>query len=233
MPLRIHDTRTRKKAPFEPIVPGKVSLYACGTTVYDLCHIGHARKEIAWDVITRHLRASGFELRFVRNITDVDDKIINKANEEKRSAEEVARHYTEEMNVDMIAITSINAADPSVSEEVSTTIRSASRSRSAPSAPRVGPSISPDGRWIVSGGADKVVRIWDAVSGKVVKELKGHRSPVTAALFSPDGKQVLSCSGDKTLKLYEGHYHDLLLDYGRETVMADITGWIAARLPKA
>ena len=63
-------------------MPGKVGLYACGTTVYDLCHIGHARKEVAWDVITRHLRASGFELRFVRNITDVDDKIINKANEE-------------------------------------------------------------------------------------------------------------------------------------------------------
>jgi cysteinyl-tRNA synthetase len=104
MTLRIHDTRTGKKVPFEPLVPGKVSLYACGTTVYDLCHIGHARKEVAWDVITRHLRASGFELRFVRNITDVDDKIINKANEEKRSADEVARHYTEEMNVDFRAL---------------------------------------------------------------------------------------------------------------------------------
>ena len=79
MTLRIHDTRTGKKVPFEPLVPGKVSLYACGTTVYDFCHIGHARKEVAWDVITRHLRASGFALRFVRNITDVDDKIINKA----------------------------------------------------------------------------------------------------------------------------------------------------------
>ena len=103
MTLRIHDTRTGKKVPFEPLVPGKVSLYACGTTVYDLCHIGHARKEVAWDVITRHLRAS-FELRFVRNITDVDDKIINKANEEKKSAAEVARHYTDEMNVDFRAL---------------------------------------------------------------------------------------------------------------------------------
>jgi cysteinyl-tRNA synthetase len=100
MALRIHDTRTGKKVAFEPLVPGKVSLYACGTTVYDLCHIGHARKEVAWDVITRHLRASGYELRFVRNITDVDDKIINKAKEEGRTADEVARHYTEEMQVD-------------------------------------------------------------------------------------------------------------------------------------
>jgi cysteinyl-tRNA synthetase len=104
MTLRIHDTRTGKKVPFEPLVPGQVSLYACGTTVYDLCHIGHARKEVAWDVITRHLRASGFALRFVRNITDVDDKIINKANEEGKSAEEVARHYTAEMQTDFRAL---------------------------------------------------------------------------------------------------------------------------------
>jgi len=87
MPLRIHDTRTGKKVPFEPLVAGKVGLYACGTTVYDLCHIGHARKEVAWDIIVRHLRASGYELRFVRNVTDVDDKIINKAKEEGTSAE--------------------------------------------------------------------------------------------------------------------------------------------------
>jgi cysteinyl-tRNA synthetase len=104
MALRIHDTRTGKKVPFEPLVPGKVSLYVCGTTVYGLCHIGHARKEIAWDVITRHLRASGYELRFVRNITDVDDKIINRAREEGITADEVARKYTEEMNADFRAL---------------------------------------------------------------------------------------------------------------------------------
>jgi cysteinyl-tRNA synthetase len=102
--LRIYDTRARKKVPFQPIVPGKVSLYACGTTVYDLCHIGHARKEVAWDVITRHLRASGYELRFVRNITDVDDKIINKAKEEGRTADAVARHYADEMQADFRAL---------------------------------------------------------------------------------------------------------------------------------
>ncbi|HEY7376684.1 MAG TPA: cysteine--tRNA ligase [Polyangia bacterium] len=104
MTLRIHDTRTGKKVPFEPLQPGKVSLYVCGTTVYGLCHIGHARKEIAWDVITRHLRASGFELRFVRNITDVDDKIINRAREEGTTADEVARKYTAEMHVDFQAL---------------------------------------------------------------------------------------------------------------------------------
>jgi cysteinyl-tRNA synthetase len=104
MPLRIHDTRAGKKVPFEPLEKGQVSLYVCGTTVYDLCHIGHARKEVAWDVIVRHLRASGLALRFVRNITDVDDKIINKANEEGISPEAVARKYTAEMNVDFRAL---------------------------------------------------------------------------------------------------------------------------------
>jgi cysteinyl-tRNA synthetase len=104
MALRIHDTRTGKKVPFEPIEPGKISLYACGLTVYGPCHIGHARKEIAWDVITRHLRASGFELRFVRNVTDVDDKIIRRAHEEGTTPDAVARKYTEEMHVDFRAL---------------------------------------------------------------------------------------------------------------------------------
>jgi len=123
MALRIHDSRTRKKVPFEPLVPGKVSLYACGTTVYDLCHIGHARKEVAWDVITRHLRASGFELRFVRNITDVDDKIINKANEEGKSAEEVARFYTAEMETDFRALGLANPdLEPRATEHIAEVI---------------------------------------------------------------------------------------------------------------
>jgi cysteinyl-tRNA synthetase len=104
MTLRIHDTRTGKKVAFEPLVAGKVGVYACGTTVYDLCHIGHALKEVAWDVIVRHLRASGYAVTFVRNITDIDDKIINKANEEGRTADEVARRYTEEMQVDFRAL---------------------------------------------------------------------------------------------------------------------------------
>jgi len=76
--IRLHDTRARKKVEFQPREPGKVSLYVCGVTVYDLCHVGHARTAVAFDVIVRHLRARGFDVRFVRNITDVDDKIIRK-----------------------------------------------------------------------------------------------------------------------------------------------------------
>ncbi len=102
--LRIYDTRAGKKLPFEPIEAGAVGMYSCGITVYDLCHVGHARMMVAFDIIARHLRASGYRLRFVRNVTDVDDKIIRKAEAEKRTAAEVAQQYTEAMNADLRAL---------------------------------------------------------------------------------------------------------------------------------
>ena len=79
--LKIHNSLTKKKETFKPIEPGKVSIYVCGMTVYDLCHLGHARVLVAFDAITRYLRYSNYEVTYVRNITDIDDKIINRANE--------------------------------------------------------------------------------------------------------------------------------------------------------
>src|SRR5438552_18714853 len=93
MSLRIHDTREKRKIDFVPMVPGKIGVYACGITVYDLCHVGHARMLVAFDVIVRHLRASGFQVRFVRNVTDIDDKIIRRAAAEGSTADELARKY--------------------------------------------------------------------------------------------------------------------------------------------
>jgi cysteinyl-tRNA synthetase len=104
MSLRLYDTRARRKVAFEPLQPGKVGMYACGITVYDLCHVGHARMLVAWDVIARHLRASGFEVTYVRNITDVDDKIIRKALAAGESSAQIARHYTDLMHEDMGAL---------------------------------------------------------------------------------------------------------------------------------
>jgi cysteinyl-tRNA synthetase len=104
MALRLYDTRLGRKVPFEPLVPGKVGMYACGITVYDLCHVGHARMLVAWDVIARHLRASGYEVTYVRNVTDVDDKIIRKANAEGVTSNEIADRYTTLMNEDMRAL---------------------------------------------------------------------------------------------------------------------------------
>jgi cysteinyl-tRNA synthetase len=83
--LHIHNSLTGRKEPFRPIVPGQVRMYVCGMTVYDYCHLGHARMLIAFDVIRRHLRESGYALTFVRNITDIDDKIIKRAQENGES----------------------------------------------------------------------------------------------------------------------------------------------------
>jgi cysteinyl-tRNA synthetase len=102
--IRVHDTRQKRKIPFEPREPGKVGMYACGVTVYDICHVGHARTIVAFDVIARALRRRGFTVRFVRNITDVDDKIIRKAQAEGRSAAEVARTYADAMAADLAAL---------------------------------------------------------------------------------------------------------------------------------
>ncbi|MBT4346009.1 MAG: class I tRNA ligase family protein, partial [Euryarchaeota archaeon] len=82
MALRVYDTRSRSKREFISIVSGKVSLYACGITPYSPSHLGHARQAIAFDVITRWLRHSGYDVNYVTNFTDIDDKIINVANAE-------------------------------------------------------------------------------------------------------------------------------------------------------
>src|SRR2546423_12665530 len=102
--LRLHDTRARKKVELVPREPGRVSIYACGITVYDLCHVGHARMVVAFDMIVRRLRQRGFDVRFVRNITDIDDKIIRRGAEEGRTAAEVAAFYTEAMFQDFAAL---------------------------------------------------------------------------------------------------------------------------------
>ena len=104
MTLRLYDTRQKKKVEFTPLRAGHVGLYACGVTVYDVCHVGHARTLVAFDVIVRHLRASGLDVRFVRNVTDVDDKIIRRAATEGMSAEALAQKYTAEMTADFTAL---------------------------------------------------------------------------------------------------------------------------------
>jgi cysteinyl-tRNA synthetase len=79
MTIRLYNTATRTKEEFHPLEPGKVRMYVCGVTVYDLCHIGHARSSIVFDVMVRYLRSRGFEVNYVRNFTDIDDKIIERA----------------------------------------------------------------------------------------------------------------------------------------------------------
>jgi len=99
--LRIYNTLSGKKEVFKPLRGKKVGMYVCGVTVYDLCHIGHARSTVVFDVIFRYLRFLGYEVTYVRNITDVDDKIIKKANTEGVAWDEIANRYIREFSMDM------------------------------------------------------------------------------------------------------------------------------------
>ena len=94
MAIKIYNTLTRQKEILEPIEPGKVSIYMCGPTVYDYFHIGNARPFILFDIFRRYLKYRGFEVKFVTNLTDIDDKIIKKANEENVSTDVVAEKYS-------------------------------------------------------------------------------------------------------------------------------------------
>jgi cysteinyl-tRNA synthetase len=102
--LRVYNTLSGKKEAFKPLRGKRVGMYACGVTVYDLCHIGHARSTVVFDVIFRYLRFLGYEVTYVRNITDLDDKIIKRANDEGVPWEEIANRYTHEFTVDMGAL---------------------------------------------------------------------------------------------------------------------------------
>ena len=93
--MRIYNSATHKKEEFKPIESGKVRMYVCGPTVYDNIHIGNARTFISFDVIRRWLIASGYEVTFAQNLTDVDDKIIKRANEQGRTAVEVATEFSD------------------------------------------------------------------------------------------------------------------------------------------
>jgi cysteinyl-tRNA synthetase len=99
--MKIYNSISRSKEEFSPKEPGKVSLYVCGITAYDYCHIGHARAAVIFDVLVRYLRFSGYEVTFVRNFTDVDDKIINRAREEGTDSQTVAEKYIQAFYQDM------------------------------------------------------------------------------------------------------------------------------------
>ncbi len=104
MEIRLYNTAERRKVPFIPLNEGKVGMYVCGVTVYDLCHIGHARSAIVFDVLSRYLRTRGYDVTYVRNFTDIDDKIINRAREEGKDPLELAEHYIKEFYYDMDAL---------------------------------------------------------------------------------------------------------------------------------
>jgi len=101
MPLRIYDTKAGKKIEFTPLEAGHVKMYVCGITAYDYCHIGHARSALVFDMIAAYLRYRGYKVTYVRNFTDIDDKIINRANEQGTTCEALSSRFIDEFHKDM------------------------------------------------------------------------------------------------------------------------------------
>jgi len=102
--LQIHNSLTRQKEVFTPIEPGKVRLYVCGMTVYDYCHVGHARVLVVFDVVVRYLRHRGYDVTYVRNITDIDDKIIRRAQERGEDCNALSSRFVAAMHEDADAL---------------------------------------------------------------------------------------------------------------------------------
>ena len=109
--LQIHNSLTRRKDPFQPIEPGKVRMYVCGMTVYDYCHLGHARVMVVFDVVYRYLRALGYEVTYIRNITDIDDKIIRRAAEAGEPMQALTERFIRAMHEDSDALGILQPTD--------------------------------------------------------------------------------------------------------------------------
>ncbi|MCC7343370.1 MAG: cysteine--tRNA ligase [Deltaproteobacteria bacterium] len=111
MPLRIYNTKSRNKEDFQPLNPPRVAMYVCGITAYDYCHLGHARASVVFDVIYRYLKFKGYEVRYVRNFTDIDDKIIRRAQERGQDWKQVAEFFIQAFLEDMRALGNLPPGD--------------------------------------------------------------------------------------------------------------------------
>ena len=124
MSIVLYNTRTKKKESFEPLRPGEVSMYVCGVTVYDDCHLGHARSALTFDVIRRYFEFSGYRVQYVRNFTDIDDKILNRAQKEGVPWQEISKRYIQAFYRDMgaLGITKPHA-EPRATEHIADILR--------------------------------------------------------------------------------------------------------------
>ena len=167
--IKIYDTKAREKREFTPVNPGKVGMYVCGPTVYNYIHIGNARTFISFDTIRRYLMWRGYEVTFVQNVTDVDDKIITKANEEGRTPQEVSAEYTKAFIDDMHAAGVLDPdIRPKATDEIATMIALIEK------------LIEKDHAYVVDGDVYFSVRSYKAygeLSHRNVDEMEsGHRA---------------------------------------------------------
>ena len=117
--MKVYDTLSKELKEFVPIDGNKVKMYVCGPTVYDYPHLGHARCYITWDMVVKYLRFKGYDVIYVRNITDVDDKIINKARDTHSTPKDIAEKFYLEFQR---AMKDLNVADPDIEPSATETI---------------------------------------------------------------------------------------------------------------
>ncbi len=121
--IKIYNTLSKQKEEFKPLKQGEVKMYVCGMTVYDLCHLGHARVLVIFDLIHRWFKENNYAVTYVRNITDIDDKIINKSVEQKITFNELTEHFIDEMNIDIQALNVLSTShEPKATEHISSMI---------------------------------------------------------------------------------------------------------------
>ena len=177
--LKIYNTLSHSKEEFVPLVKGKIGMYVCGVTVYDLCHIGHARTFVNFDVVVRYLRYCGYEVKYVRNITDIDDKIIKRSAEKGISAKELAENFIVEMHKDFDALNIMRPdIEPKATENIEAIIELVKK-------------LIANGNAYVAGNGDVVFKIdsyadYGRLSGQKLDELQaGARIEVERSKENP------------------------------------------------
>jgi cysteinyl-tRNA synthetase len=184
MSLNIYNTLKGNKEPFHPLEEGKIKMYVCGVTVYDYCHLGHARCYVSFDVVQRHLRFLGYELVYVRNFTDVDDKIINRANEGNEPPQELADRFIGEFHTDMKSL-GVQVADiePKVSTHIQEIIALVQRLEANDHAYAVDGDVYFDVQSFAPYGALSKRNLEDMQAGARVEVDTRKRNPADFALW--------------------------------------------------
>jgi cysteinyl-tRNA synthetase len=182
--LSFHNTLTGRVEPFEPLVPGKVGVYVCGVTVYDRCHVGHARVFVAFDVLHRYLRARGYDVTFVRNITDVDDRIIDRARSLGVSAGELAEQNIGEFHRDVAALGCLSPShEPRATEWIDAMVELIAQLRDRGLAYQIDGDVYFSVRDFQGYGKLSKRRLEDMIAGARVEVDERKRDPMDFALW--------------------------------------------------
>ncbi len=184
MAIEIYNTPAKKKQEFAPVNDNKISMYACGMTVYDMCHIGHARQQVVFDMIARYLRHQGYDLTYVRNFTDIDDKIIARANQDGVDFKEISEKYIAEFYTDMATLKVLPAdIEPKATEHIDQIIDMVNKLIDKGLAYEAGGSVYFSVAKLPSYGKLSGRKLEDMIAGARVEAGDEKRDPLDFALW--------------------------------------------------